>query len=73
MPYNVERILLLAMNLNTQKVASIMEEFDATKATQIPPNVMKSVSKMITGWFCNIVQISVMYVPKKNTMYFARY
>ena len=49
MPYNVERILLLASNLDTVKVASIMEKFDATRAVNIPIELLESISDMITG------------------------
>ena len=49
MPYNVERILLLASNLDTVKVASIMEKFDATRAVNIPTELLESISDMITG------------------------
>ena len=49
MPYNVERILLVASNLDTIKVASIMEKFDSTRAVDIPTELLESVSDMITG------------------------
>ena len=49
MPYNVERILLVASNLDTIKVASIMEKFDSTRAVDIPSELLESVSDMITG------------------------
>ena len=49
MPYNVERILLVASNLDTIKVASIMEKFDASRAADIPTELLESVSDMITG------------------------
>ena len=49
MPYNVERILLLASNLDTAKVASIMEKFDASRAVNIPTELLESISDMITG------------------------
>ena len=49
MPYNVERILLLASNLDTVKIASIMEKFDATRAVNIPIELLESISDMITG------------------------
>ena len=51
MPYNVERILLLASNLDTVKVASIMEKFDATRAVNIPTELLESISDMITGMY----------------------
>ena len=49
MPYNVERILLLASNLDTVKVASMMEKFDAARAVNIPTELLDSISDMITG------------------------
>ena len=49
MPYNVERLLLLASNLDTGKVAAIMKEFDAEKAVDIPNEILKSVNQMIAG------------------------
>ena len=49
MPYNVERILLLASNLDTDKVASIMEKFDGARAVNIPTELLDSISDMITG------------------------
>ena len=49
MPYNVERILLLASNLNTSKIALIMKTFEATSAVKISDELLQSVNDMITG------------------------
>ena len=49
MPYNVERLLLLASNLNTDLVSSIMSQFDASKAVNIPNDLLGSVKEMIKG------------------------
>jgi len=48
MPYNVERILLLASNLNTSKIALIMKTFEATSAVEISDELLQSVNDMIT-------------------------
>ena len=49
MPYNVERLLLLASNLNTSLISSIMAQFDESKAVNIPNELLKSVNDMISG------------------------
>ena len=49
MPYNVERLLLLATNLNTDLVGSIMNQFDASKAVNIPNDILTAVNEMIMG------------------------
>ena len=49
MPYNVERLLLLASNLNTSLISSIMAQFDESKAVIIPNELLKSVNEMISG------------------------
>ena len=49
MPYNVERLLLLASNLNTSLISSIMAQFDESKAVNIPNELLKSVNEMISG------------------------
>ena len=49
MPYNVERLLLLASNLNTVLVGAIMNQFDASKAVNIPNDILRSVNEMILG------------------------
>ena len=49
MPYNVERLLLLASDLDTSKISTIMAQFDDTKAVNIPAELLRSVNEMITG------------------------
>ena len=50
MPYNVERLLLLASDLNTSEISKIMTQFDDSKAVNIPEELLKSVNEMITGY-----------------------
>ena len=49
MPYNVERLLLLASNLDTSKISEIMTQFDDSKAVNIPDELLRSVNEMISG------------------------
>ena len=58
MPYNVERLLLIASNLNTSKISKIMAQFDDTKAVNIPDELLRSVNEMITGYIANFVTLN---------------
>ena len=58
MPYNVERLLLLASDLNTSKISTIMAQFDDTKAVNIPDELLRSVNEMITGYIANFVTLN---------------
>ena len=49
MPYNVERLLLLASDLDTSKISAIMTQFDDSKAVNIPDELLRSVNEMISG------------------------
>ena len=49
MPYNVERLLLLASDLDTSKISAIMSQFDDSKAVNIPDELLRSVNEMISG------------------------
>ena len=57
MPYNVERLLLLASDLNTSEISTIMSQFDDSKAVNIPEELLKSVNEMITGYFAFLFSV----------------
>ena len=48
-PYNVERILLMAADLNTSKVGEIMRKFENDNGTQIPKDLLDRVHDVIVG------------------------
>ena len=68
MPYNVERLLLLASNLNTTQVSTIMKQFDSSKAVNIPNDLMELVSEMITGNIINSSSIRLINTTQGYTI-----
>ena len=65
MPYNVERLLLLASDLDTSKISTIMAQFDGTKAVNIPDELLRSVNEMITGYIANFVTFNEFLAKKE--------
>ena len=49
-PYNVERILLMAANMDTKLIKQIMTDFETQEnGATIPPNILDAVHQVITG------------------------
>ena len=50
MPYNVERILLMASNMSTERVKNIMAEFENNpNGTKIPEDILTSIQTHVVG------------------------
>ena len=50
MPYNVERILLMASNMSTERVKNIMAEFESNpNGTKIPEDILTSIQAHVVG------------------------
>ena len=50
MPYNVERILLMASNMSTERVKNIMAEFESNpNGTKIPEDILTSIQTHVVG------------------------
>ena len=50
MPYNVERILLMASNMSTDRVKNIMAEFESNPdGTKIPEDILTSIQAHVVG------------------------
>merc|ERR1719489_51849 len=48
-PYNVERILLAATDVDVEGIGKLMRDFDANNRVQIPSHVMQKVNQIIVG------------------------
>ena len=49
-PYNVERILLMAADMDTQKVKHIMTDFETLEnGAKVPKDVLDEVHQVISG------------------------
>ena len=51
-PYNIERILLMAADMDFKFIKKIMAEFEAEnygKGTKVPKDVLAAVQRVITG------------------------
>ena len=53
MPYNVERILLMASNMDTKRVQNIMTEFENSQenGTKIPADILSAIQSVVVGKF----------------------
>ena len=53
MPYNVERILLMASNMDTKRVQKIMTEFENSQenGTKIPADILSAIQSVVVGKF----------------------
>jgi len=51
-PYNVERIVLMACNLDTKRVGALMREFDSETKTSIPEDILKIIRDVIVDSKC---------------------
>ena len=49
MPYNVERILLMAAGLDTARVAAVMEEFEREARSVIPPDLLAIIQSVVVN------------------------
>ena len=50
MPYNVERILLMASNMSSERVKNIMAEFESNPdGTKIPEDILTSIQAHVVG------------------------
>ena len=49
MPYNVERILLMAADMNTSRVHEIMTEFEQQNSVKIDPELLATIKSVIIG------------------------
>ena len=48
-PYNVERILLMAAGLDTARVAAVMEEFERESRSVIPPDLLAVIQSVVVN------------------------
>ena len=48
-PYNVERIMLLATGFDKARIKAIMAEFEKNNKVQIPEDILENIRKIITG------------------------
>ena len=46
-PYNVERIILMAAGLDTVRVAKLMAEFESETKTMIPDNLLNKIQEVV--------------------------
>lgn len=51
MPYNVERLLFLYCNKDTERVRKLMEEFESSGKVQIPQDIMEAMKTAVVGTF----------------------
>ena len=53
MPYNVERILLMASKMDTKRVQKIMTEFENSQenGTKIPADILSAIQSVVVGKF----------------------
>ena len=53
MPYNVERILLMASKMDTKRVQKIMTEFENSQenGTKIPVDILSAIQSAVVGKF----------------------
>ena len=53
MPYNVERILLMASKMDTKRVQKIMTEFENSQenGTKIPVDILSAIQSVVVGKF----------------------
>ena len=50
MPYNVERILLMASGMDTKKVQKIMSDFEnSPNGTVIPADILTAIQSIVVG------------------------
>ena len=62
MPYNVERILLMASNMSTDRVKNIMAEFESNpNGTKIPEDILTSIQAHVVGTF--LLKVSSLLNP----------
>lgn len=58
MPYNVERILLMASQFDVEKVAKLMTIFEANDGVTVPPEILEVIKSVIVDTKCvNDVEI----------------
>ena len=50
-PYNIERLMLLFSDFNTELVKTMMSEFEANGRVQMDANVLKAMQKVVVGMF----------------------
>ena len=48
-PYNIERMVLVASGLDTASVASLMKDFESGNTSRIPPDILKTIRTVVTG------------------------
>merc|ERR1719233_2414458 len=51
-PYNVERMVLMACDLDTARVGALMKEFDAETKTSIPTDILDIIRKVVVDSKC---------------------
>jgi len=51
-PYNVERMVLMACGLDTQRVGQLMKEFDAESKTCIPVDILNTIRSVVVDSMC---------------------
>ena len=67
MPYNVERILLMASKMDTKRVQKIMTEFENSQenGTKIPVDILSAIQSAVVGKFSKkYIVFSDATVPK---------
>jgi len=47
-PYNIERMVLVASGLDTARVASLMKDFESGNTSRIPPDILKTIRTVVT-------------------------
>ena len=56
MPYNVERVLLMASKMSTDRVKKIMTDFESNpNGTKIPEDILSSIQAHVVGMYLLIV------------------
>jgi len=51
-PYNVERMVLMACDLDTARIGALMKEFDAETKTSIPTDILDIIRKVVVDSKC---------------------
>ena len=69
MPYNVERILLMASNMSTDRVKNIMAEFESNpNGTKIPEDILASIQAHVVGMF--LLEILLLNLNERYDLFY---